>query len=260
MIDLPKALPKPLIAVGATLALSATALLLDSDHHASAQPNPRALSEQYHPGPPELTPGENTIVKAGLFDWLFGRSAPERRPEPGPRFERPLPPYGDDRRDDDEHDERRERYQGTFKTLCVRLCDGFYFPISIATPRETFASDAKRCEQSCPTRSRLFVHRNPGEGVENMVDLNGRPYRDLPTAFQHLTRYDANCTCNGNPWDEEALSRHRAYAQEAERKAGDQVAQHPVAQHPLATQPQRPAARQSFWGYRDRRPRRGDSD
>jgi Protein of unknown function (DUF2865) len=239
--------PRAVIVGGATCAVAATALVLATDHRASAQPP--ALSST------RPAAGEGTIVKVGLFDWLFGGSPRERGPQPGPRFERAPPPSGEDRRDDDEHEERRERYQGTFKTLCVRLCDGFYYPISTAAPREMFASDAKRCEQSCPTRSRLFVHRNPGGGVENMVDLAGHPYRDLPTAFQHLTRYDANCTCHGNPWDEEALARHRAYAQEAERKAADHV-----AQTPPAVEPPRRAGRQSSWGYRDRRARRDWSD
>jgi Protein of unknown function (DUF2865) len=48
------------------------------------------------------------------------------------------------------------------------------FPISYSTPGERFAGDAKQCEQRCPSRSRLFVHRNPGEDVDDMVDLQGR--------------------------------------------------------------------------------------
>jgi hypothetical protein len=249
-----KNVSKALTVTGAMLGLGAAALLLPNSHgRAFVQP----LAHSDPPRSPLPATGGKAIVKAGLFDWLFGGSSRERRPEPSPRLERTPPPHGDDRGEDDESDRPRERYQGTFKTLCVRLCDGFYFPLSTATSRERFASDAKRCEQSCPTRSRLFVHRNPGEGVESMIDLEGHPYRDLPTAFQHLNRYDANCTCHGNPWDEAALARHRGYAQEAERKAADQI-----AQHPAAAQPQGSVARQSSWGYRDRRPKResGNND
>jgi len=56
-------------------------------------------------------------------------------------------------------------------------------PVQLITTRERFSIDAKQCEQRCPTRSRLFVHRNPGENVEDMIDLNGRLYRSLPSAF-----------------------------------------------------------------------------
>ena len=94
---------------------------------------------------------------------------------------------------------------GTYRTLCVRLCDGFYFPISYSTQRGWFAGDAKQCEQSCPARSRLFVHRNPGQDVDDMVDLDGHPYRSLPMAFLHRAKYIAGCTCRGNPG-----TRHRS--------------------------------------------------
>jgi Protein of unknown function (DUF2865) len=101
----------------------------------------------------------------------------------------------------------------TYKTVCVRLCDGFYFPISFATRRAQFARDAKQCERRCPTHSRLFVHQNPGDDVGAMVDLEGRPYHSLPKALLYRTQYVSDCTCRGNPWDEAALARHRAYAQ-----------------------------------------------
>jgi Protein of unknown function (DUF2865) len=94
----------------------------------------------------------------------------------------------------------------TFRSLRVRLCEGYYFPISQATSRERFSRDADQCAQNCPSGSRLFVHRNPGEDVDDMHDLQGRPYRSLPTAFLHRTQYLANCTCRGNPWDETALA------------------------------------------------------
>jgi uncharacterized protein DUF2865 len=114
--------------------------------------------------------------------------------------------------------------------LCVRLCDGFYFPISYSTRRERFAGDAKQCEQRCPNGSRLFVHRNPGQDVDDMVDLDGRPYRSLPTAFLHRAQYVADCTFRGNPWDEASVARHRAYAETPMQT----VAGKPAARSPSA--------------------------
>jgi hypothetical protein len=46
-----------------------------------------------------------------------------------------------------------------------------------------------------------------------MVDLEGRPYTKLENAFRHQREYVPDCTCRGNPWDEAALARHRAYAE-----------------------------------------------
>ena len=126
-------------------------------------------------------------------------------------------------------DHRPKRAGGTYRTLCVRLCDGFYFPISYSTLRERFAGDAKQCEHRCPSRSRLFVHRNPGEDVHDMVDLHGRRYRSLPTALLHRTRYVADCTCRGLPWKEDALARHSAYTEAAKQKIPSKTAEKPPA-------------------------------
>jgi len=63
-----------------------------------------------------------------------------------------------------------------------------------------------------------------GENVEDMRDLNGRPYRSLPSALLHRTQFVADCTCHGNPWEEAALVRHRAYADAARLKTAGKAA------------------------------------
>ena len=65
--------------------------------------------------------------------------------------------------------------------MCVRLCDGYDFPISFSATRDRLARDAKTCESSCGGQARLFIYRNPGADVEDMVDLRGQPYRKLNT-------------------------------------------------------------------------------
>ncbi len=108
----------------------------------------------------------------------------------------------------------------TFRTVCVRMCDGYFFPISFSTVRERFSADEATCENRCPG-ARLYAYRNPGEEPENMVDANGQPYGKLKTAFLYRTTYDASCKCNAHPWEQEARMRHRMYALEAERKKGN---------------------------------------
>lgn len=131
----------------------------------------------------------------------------------------------EDRDDDDERGDReRPREFGTYRTLCVRLCDGYYFPISFSATRDRFARDAKTCESSCGGQARLFVYRNPGADVEDMVDLKGQPYRKLSTAFVYRTEYVPACRCKPNPWDSEARDRHRVYALTAARRKGSKQA------------------------------------
>jgi Protein of unknown function (DUF2865) len=174
---------------------------------------------------PLIAPGANSLpmVHAGLFDWLFGGPMKEGRGAPYEPPTRPQP---------EERPRPRPEQSGTFKTVCVRLCDGYFFPISPVVTRDSFKRDAERCEKSCPGRSRLFTVRGLDGKLDDMVDLEGRPYRDLPTAFQHQTRYDPTCTCRGNPWDEEALARHRAYAEEAQKKATQVAQKAPTSETP----------------------------
>jgi hypothetical protein len=126
--------------------------------------------------------------------------------------------------DDEDDEDRRGRWGGTYRTLCVRLCDGYYFPISFATPRERLVHDAKVCESRCGGQARLFVHRSPTGAVEDAEDLSGRPYRKLPTAFLYRTQYVPSCTCQPHPWEAASLDRHQGYAIAAAVRTGNKDA------------------------------------
>jgi Protein of unknown function (DUF2865) len=90
-------------------------------------------------------------------------------------------------------------HTATYRTLCVRLCDGFYFPISFATRGNGLARDAEQCTASCGLAARLFYHPNPGGNVEGMTDLLGRAYSALPTAFTYRKTLVAGCSCRPQP-------------------------------------------------------------
>jgi Protein of unknown function (DUF2865) len=101
----------------------------------------------------------------------------------------------------------------TYRTLCVRLCDGFYFPISPAAPQSRFARDADVCSASCGAEARLFYHPNIGGNVDSMVDLTGLAYSALPNAFKYRQALVPSCGCRAQPWSETERERHRAYAE-----------------------------------------------
>ena len=92
---------------------------------------------------------------------------------------------------------------GTYRTLCVRTCDGFYYPISFSTVPSRFQDDERTCQRTCPNAEvMLFTHRNPGEDVNSAVSIAGKPYRDLANAFHYRQAFDATCTCKraGQTW------------------------------------------------------------
>src|ERR1700747_3361001 len=66
---------------------------------------------------------------------------------------------------------------GTYRTVCVRTCDGGYFPISFATSPSRFADDERACKAQCPaTEANLYAYRNPGEDINQAAAVNGTPY------------------------------------------------------------------------------------
>ena len=102
----------------------------------------------------------------------------------------------------------------TYRTVCVRLCDGAYFPMSFSTTRDRFKADAARCKSGCDSPSKLFVVKPEG-AADDMVDVRGGSYGDLPNAFKFRTSYDAACTCRSQPWEAKAVERHRQLASAA---------------------------------------------
>jgi hypothetical protein len=83
----------------------------------------------------------------------------------------------------------------SYRTMCVRLCDGYYFPISFSTLESRFKEDEVKCQEQCAAPAELYYYRNPGEEVEQMVSLNGQRYTDLSTAFLNRKRYIKGCSC-----------------------------------------------------------------
>jgi len=118
--------------------------------------------------------------QGGFFDRLFGGSGG------GGLFSAPSEPMG-----------------GTFRTICVRTCDGYYYPISYATTPDHFRDDEQTCQRMCPASEvSLYTYHNPGEEVNQAVSLSGRLYTELPTAFSYRKALNPACSCRrpGESW------------------------------------------------------------
>ncbi len=99
----------------------------------------------------------------------------------------------------------------TYRTICVRLGDGYFFPISFETAPDRFRQDEQTCQRMCPAAEvRLYTYHNPGEDVSQAVSLDGRFYSELPTAFEYrkkLTGY--SCRRPGESWYEALVGNGR---------------------------------------------------
>ena len=125
--------------------------------------------------------------------------------------------------DDDDGDSGQK-----FRTVCVRMCDGYYFPISFSTTRKNFYRDGQRCRAQCGDEARVFHVPSPNGEIEQAMDTSGKPYSRLPNAFKYRKAQVEGCACRPSPWSEAETERHRRYA-EADARAGkaklpDQVA------------------------------------
>lgn len=84
----------------------------------------------------------------------------------------------------------------TYRTLCVRLCDGYYFPVSFSTLPNHFQRDADLCQAQCAAPAELYYHQNPGGAVEQMVSAaSQQPYTNLKTAWRYRKEYVPGCSC-----------------------------------------------------------------
>lgn len=122
----------------------------------------------------------------GLFGSLFGGGPSQPSPDSWQSPDGMLP-------------------SGMFRTICVRTCDGYYFPVSFQTTPSRFADDEQTCRRTCPAAEvALYSHRNPGEDVAQAVSTAGKFYKDLPTAFRYRQEFNPSCSCRkpGQSWAE----------------------------------------------------------
>jgi Protein of unknown function (DUF2865) len=127
---------------------------------------------------------------------------------------------------------------GRYRTVCVRLCDGFYFPIHYSAYGSQISQDAQQCQANCAAPAELYVYRNPGQEIEQAVSLSGSAYIDLPVALRFRKEYVKGCSCKQaeyNPTQIETANK-RAEADGAAQpvKGKANVAPPPPPQEPAA--------------------------
>ena len=143
----------------------------------------------------------------------------------------------------------------TYRTICVRLCDGYYFPMSFSTLPSHFSEDADACSSKCAAPAELYYYPNPGGSVDQAVGFkNQDPYTKLKFAFRYRKEVVNGCSCkqadyvpadgsapkkaeNSTPAPAESASKH-AQAQDAATAAAQALAApRPAAAPPAAAQP-----------------------
>jgi hypothetical protein len=145
-----------------------------------------------------------------LLDQIFGGGIRQRDPtddlgDPSfrrdeDRYVRSSPETTDGGWVNDDGHIRFSAPPGSYRTLCVRTCDGYYFPMSSASSPSDFDRDQQNCQSSCPgSEVQIYYHRSGQESEDMVSGLSGQPYAELPSAYlykQTGTPSPAGCTCS----------------------------------------------------------------
>jgi hypothetical protein len=117
-----------------------------------------------------------------FFDFLFGPPAARSGDDGGPRTRITVTP-------------RKKHDSGNGKMVCVRLCDGYHFPLSVKTGDKKEAEAA--CQIGCPGASvKVFTRR--GEDMDDAVANDKSIYKKLANAKAFQKSASASCGCFNN--------------------------------------------------------------
>ena len=100
---------------------------------------------------------------------------------------------------------------GGYRTMCVRLCDGFYWPVRYGADSSQLVSDDRVCQSECGADARMFYQPIGSSGPDDLRDLNGKPYAKLANALRYRKVFDPQCRCHADPWSPVERIRHEDY-------------------------------------------------
>jgi hypothetical protein len=124
-----------------------------------------------------------------LFDAIFGGGA--RQPDDVQTA--PLNP--------EQPIENSEAQAGS-KAVCVRSCDGSFFPVSYSASQGRLTGLEDMCRALCPNADVSLYTYPPSGQIEQAVSINGAKYMDSPNALKYRQSLDPTCSCKpkGESW------------------------------------------------------------
>ena len=124
----------------------------------------------------------------GLLETIFGGLSGE-----GPRDaeEAPAAPLVEEGGPGDDHVRG-----GGSQALCVRSCDGGFFPLTFSAHSASSDQLLELCRALCPNAEVQLFSRVPGRDISTAVSADGSTaYENLPNALKYTKTYDPNCGC-----------------------------------------------------------------
>ena len=164
----------------------------------------------------------------GFFETIFGigQSQPSYATETVPQRPDVLDPALEQKKLDD----KQRKSVGGSMPVCVRTCDGFFFPVNYQGAGDD-DQYAEVCQASCPASTAELYWMQAGADLDTAVTESGKRYTAMPTAFNYRKAYDPACSCKapGQSWasalrQADALVRDRRSDITVTQESSDQMA------------------------------------
>ena len=90
------------------------------------------------------------------------------------------------------------------KAVCVRTCDGSFFPVSYSAGGSRLDSLQDMCKALCPNAEVSLYTYPISADIDQAVSIDGTRYIDSPNALKYRQTFDSTCTCRrrGQSWAE----------------------------------------------------------
>ena len=98
-------------------------------------------------------------------------------------------------------------------TICVRTCDGSFFPVSYFGADSRSDTLEQVCRSLCPNADVALYSFPFGGTVDEAVSSTGEPYSHLPNAGKFEQSYEPACSCRppGQSWAEALAAAEAKY-------------------------------------------------
>jgi hypothetical protein len=96
---------------------------------------------------------------------------------------------------------------GGARSVCVRLCDGYHFPVGNTPSTSDVVAHEAVCSATCPgAPTRLFFMPAGTDDIGRAYSARGgQSYSALPVALRHADKHDKTCSCRRNNEPQMAL-------------------------------------------------------
>jgi Protein of unknown function (DUF2865) len=104
-------------------------------------------------------------------------------------------------------------WAGGSYTVCVRACDGSFFPVSYVGAANRSDTLEQVCRSLCPNTDVALYSFPFGGTIDEAVSSTGEPYALLPNANKFVQSYDPSCSCRapGQSWAKALASAEAKY-------------------------------------------------